>query len=170
MRIKSIAIFIAIISIYTLLIVSYYSFTKEFDKNRVWTTKMSIDRDLNTEVQLISIEQFIYNDPTIIASVELENFPAIFSRLSEAYIWNILQRYDLKITVCREGDILENSRGGNGIDCATYFRNQVYDYGAPLYDGSNFFFMNRQNGRVAYFGAFTFRTFAKNVTLYLELE
>lgn len=170
LRIKSIAIFIAIISIYTLLIVSYYSFTKEFDKNRVWTTKMSIDRDLNTEVQLISIEQFIYNDPTIIASVELENFPAIFSRLSEAYIWNILQRYDLKITVCREGDILENSRGGNGIDCATYFRNQVYDYGAPLYDGSNFFFMNRQNGRVAYFGAFTFRTFAKNVTLYLELE
>ncbi len=66
---RALIIYLTLISLYTLLTVSIYGYSKEFNRNRVWTTKMSIERDLNLELQLRELEKFIEYDQHLALAV-----------------------------------------------------------------------------------------------------
>jgi len=146
---KSIMIFITLISLYTLLTVSVFGFTKEFNKNRVLTTKMSVERDLNMELQLMSYEKFIQKDPMVAMLVTMsddidvinKNLNVVHTRLSEAYFWNILQRYDMRLIPCLDNTILitDISVEAPPQHCNTYYETEISRYGMQLGENSNFF-------------------------------
>ncbi len=178
---RPLMVYIFIISLYTLVSVSYYGFLKEFNENRVWTTKMSVERDLNLELQLLSLERFIERDPAIASLVTVSqdieiinnNLEIISNRLTEAYFWNILQRYDMRLYVC-----LPNTMRVDDISiaqspaqhCNTYYENEINRYGMQLGARSGFFFMNNYNGRISYLGAFVFYRYNTEYRLYIELD
>lgn len=171
LQMKSLIIFISIISLYTLATVSIYGFRKEFNRNRVWTTKMSVERDLNIELQLRSIEKMIESDPILRIWVNIEGGEEVINnRLTEAYFWSILQRYNLRITVCKTDQLLRPYEESAPVPCASFFEGEIARYGMPLFENSNFFFMDNYNGRVNYLGLFAYPGFGGDSRLYLELD
>jgi len=171
---RPLALFITLISLYTLFTVSIYGYNKEFNRNRVWTTKMSVERDLNMELQLKGLEKNIVNDQIIAMLVGFDqNLQIINSRLTEAYFWNILQRYDMRLTVCKSNTMMiPNILDLNApqVHCYTFFDRELYLYGMQLGENSRFFFMNNFNGRISYMGVFTYFSYGEEVRLFIELD
>ncbi|PKO98665.1 MAG: hypothetical protein CVU13_09545 [Bacteroidetes bacterium HGW-Bacteroidetes-8] len=137
---KPLSLFITLISLYTLFTVSIYGYNKEFNRNRVWTTKMSVERDLNMELQLKGLEKNIVNDQ-------------IIAMLGSTMMIS---------------DILDLN--APQVHCNTFFDRELYLYGMQLGDNSRFFFMNNYNGRISYMGVFTYISFGEEVRLYIELD
>lgn len=175
LRTKSLFIYISIISLYTLVTVSLNGYKKEFDRNRIWTTKMSMERDLNLELQLKDIENKIANDPALIywLNMDVGGEIMINNRLNEAYFGSILQRYDIRITKSRKGQLLDRGNGSPLVDCEGFFHDLIMNYGIPLVnESSRFFFINNNKGRVSYLGVFTYPYFGREdfIRLYIELD
>jgi len=172
LKTKSLYIYIAAISLYTLVTVSINGYKKELDRNKVWTTKMSIERDLNLELQLKDMESSIAKDPILNLLVNIEGGEGYVSdRLNEAYFGSISQRYDIRRTKCTKGQLLDREDDSPLVDCELFFDNERINYGIPLVDGSRFFFLNNYNGRVSYLGIFTYPGFGNgDIRLYIELD
>ena len=178
---KPLMIYMTLISLYTLFAVSYYGFEKEFSRNRVWTTKMSVERDLNLELQLRGYEKFIENDPiigmnlTVSPDIEIVNnyLVIIHNRLTEGYFWNILQRYDMRLVACLENTFLiDEMRQSESMpqNCNSYYEGEIARYGSSLGEKSRFYFLNNYNGRISYLGVFPFYRFGREFRLYIELD
>lgn len=168
---KTMLIFIAIVSLYTLLSVSSFGYKKEFERNRVLTTKMSVERDLDIELLLRGAERMIETDPLLSLWVQVDQGEEMInSILTEQYFWSILQKYDIKITVCRRDDPLLVDSESQPQPCGTFFDSEILRYGIPLFTNSHFFFMNNYNGRISYLGYFVYPGFGGNVNLYIELD
>ncbi|MFA6334445.1 MAG: ATP-binding protein [Bacteroidales bacterium] len=172
---RGLIIFISVISLYSLVTVSIYGFNKEFNRNRVLTTKMSIERDLNVELQLRGAEIMIATDPVLQLFVNANGDEeyikeSIYKQLSEFYFWSILQRYDLRITVCKNDQSLNLDNGSAPVHCNNFFEEEIARYGIPLYKNSRFFFMNNYNGKVSYLGLFPYPGFGGDSRLYIELD
>lgn len=172
---RNLLIFIAAISVYSMITVSVYGYQKEFNKNRVLTTKMSVERDLNMELLLREAEMKIAADPILQLMVHAEGEEEyvkeyINRHLTENYFWSILQRYDLRITVCRNDQLLNFNDGSEPTPCNNYFAEEISRYGIPLTDNSRFFFMNNFKGKVSYLGLFSYPGFGGDSRLYIELD
>jgi len=168
---KSLIVFISCISLFMLASVSFYGYKKEFNRNRVLTTKMSVERDLNMELQLRNAEKLIARDPILRILVIAGNGEGyIVNRLSENYFRSILQRYDLRITVCKKDQLFRLNSDVAPINCNNFFEGEIARFGIPLNDNSQFFFMNSYNGKVSYLGLFAFPGFGIDSRLYIELE
>lgn len=177
---KSLIIYISIISLYTLATVSTFGFSKELNRNRVWTTKMSVERDLNMELQLMGYEKFIEKDPMVALLVTMsedidvvnKNLDVVHNRLTEAYFWNIMQRYDMRLIACLESTILitDISVDAPPQHCNSYYETEIARYGMQLAGNSRFFYMNNYNGRVSYLGVFSFYKLGVEYRLYIELD
>lgn len=177
---RFISLFISAISIYTLITVSVLGARKEYDKNRVLTTKISIERDLNLELQLrrvqylIEKDHFIFNNLTASTSLDVinRNLEYVHNRLSEAYLLNILQRYDLHLTACLENTFLieDSSSPLSAQLCNSHFEALAARHGSPLGEGARFFFMNNYDGKISYLGIFTYIRGGRFFRLYVQLE
>lgn len=168
---KTMLTFISLVSLYTLISVSTFGFKKEFEKNRVLTTKMSVERDLDIELLLRGAERMIETDPLLSLWVQVDQGEEMInSILTEQYFWSILQRYDIKITVCRRDDPLLVDSESQPQPCGPFFDSEILRYGIPLFTNSHFFFMNNYNGRISYLGYFVYPGFGGNINLYIELD
>jgi len=174
LRKSALTIFITAVSLYTLVVVSVYGYSKELNRNKVWTTKMSVERDLNLELQLRDIEKYIEFDQFLALAVgQYQNSDVVNTRLTESYFWNILQRYDMRLTICNKATMLVAdifNPNASSISCNDYFKLEIDNYGIQLGDDSRFYFMNNFNGRISYLGIFTYLIYGEEVRLYIELE
>ncbi len=172
LKFKGIAIYVFIISIYTISTVSYYGFSKEFEQNRVLTNKIAIDRDLDLELQLMTIEPLIESDQLLGLLLRIPNSGELIrNRLEEMYFWNITNKYDIRITVCRPMDKLKTETYSYPVDCFQFFQYDILEkYCIPLSDRSHFHFVNNHNSYVNYFGLFSFIVEGQYYNLYLEID
>lgn len=170
--IKSIIVYILVISVYSVGMVSYFGFKKEFERNRVLTNKLAIERDLSLELQLRSIEAPIVSDPLIRLLVTLpQGGDLIKSRLEELYLWNISQKYDIRVTICGESDKLSTENYSHLVDCFEFFQKDIIDkYGMQLAPRSPFYYVNNYKSRVSYIGVFSFYRNSKWNNLYIEID
>ena len=171
LKMRSILVFISVISLYSLATVSWFGFTKEYEKNRVLSTKMSVERDLNIELLLRGAEKLIETDPVLALWVQIDQSNDMVNNiLTEQYFWSLMQKYDLRITMCRSNDPLLVDSESEPVPCGKFFESEISRYGIPLYDNSHFYFMNNYNGRISYLGVFTYTSFSGNINLFLEFD
>lgn len=169
---KGILIYLIFASIYSVFSVAYFGFNKEFESNRATTNKLAVDRDLELELQLRTIEGFIQNDQLIKFLVRLPNGGELIkNRLEELYFWNIINEYDIRITVCRPKDLLKIDNYSQPVDCFTFFKRDIVDkYGIPLGHPSHFFSLNNNNNFINYFGQFSFVNEDDISNMYIEID
>jgi len=174
LKTRNLVVYIIIASLYTLFVISFYGFKKEYNRNKVWANKLSIERDLSIELQLRGLENLIATDPKIAFLVNVpEGENLVKNQLAESYFWNILQRYDMNISVCGGMTPIQTDMDSPPMLCNNYFENEVARYGTPLYESSMFYFMNNYNGRVNYLGVFSYMPIGQTigvVRLYIELD
>lgn len=171
LKMRPMMIFICVISLYTLATVSYFGFKNEYERNRVLTTKMSVERDLNIELILRGSEKLIQNDPVLSLWIQIDQSNEMVTNiLTEQYFWGLMQKYDLKVTICRKTDPLIVDSEMAPLPCGQYFESEISRFGIPLYNNSGFYFMNNYNGRISYLGVFKFPGFNGDLNLYLEFD
>lgn len=169
LRPRNLLVFIALVSLYTMLVVGSLGFRKEREVSNVWSNKLTVERDIALELQLRSMEEKLTKDPIIGAMVSMQQVNLIRSRMEELYLKGVNQKYKLVISICRPNDMLFDGRWQQMADCSSLFEDMLQG-GVPLADGSNFFFLNNYSGRVNYLGVLRYSTLLGPVTLYIELE
>lgn len=172
---KYLLLFIFVVSVYTLSTVSVLSYRKEIARCKMWTNKLSVERDLGLELQLRSIESKLLGDPILKNILEAQQQGTdvrslLFNRINELYLQGISQKYEIQLTICRPNESLLHNDGQHLVDCNTYFQNEVISCGSPLSDKYVFFFMNNYNGRVSYLGMMNYYTPSGSITLYIEMN
>ncbi len=174
LNIKSSIIYVFLISLYTLITVSYLGYSKESARSKVWTNKLSVERDIGLELQLRSADGKLAFDPinrSIIEKFPRNSLNLLQSRLNEIYFKGIGQKYEVKVNICWPNDQLPliYNGGVQYVDCQLYYDN-IMKAGTLLADKSNFYFLNNYDGRVSYLGIVTYFTIFGPVNLYIEID
>ena len=168
---KVLPFYVIIVSLYSLIVVSVYGITKETERNRVWTQRMAIDRDPETEILLRNVDGFIASD--LILGFMMQNGQSndlILERLAEQFFPSLKNRYDVQVTTCSPGDNLLIDRTPPPVNCYNYFHQTLSSCGTPLSEDAHFYYLDNANGRTSYIGIFPFRFFGGYKDLYIELD
>lgn len=167
-------VYIAVISLYTVLTIYTTSLSKEYNSNKVWTDRLSLDRDLSLEMQLRMIEPGLKSDQLIAI---LSFWPdggndIIRNRILERYMFrSFSSKYNLSVTTCNSTTQMIIDRNTPAVSCMGFYSDELRKYGIPLNPGSSFFFMNNFNGQTSYLGVFTYVNFdtLESTNLYIEI-
>ena len=170
-----ILVYIALVSLYTVLTIYSTSLKKEYYSNKVWTDRLSVDRDLSLEMQLRMIEPGLKDDQLIaILSFWPEGGSDIIrNRILERYLFRgFSSKYNLSVTTCNSATQMIIDRNTPAVSCIGFYSDELRKYGIPLFSGSSFFFMNNFNGQTSYLGIFTYVNFdtLETTNLYIEIE
>lgn len=164
-------LYVLFAALYSLFAVSRYGNEKEMNLYRVWTQKMSVERDLKLEMQLRRIEERIAIDPILSIMIQMEqDHDLILSRIRETYFSDFLQKYQIQITICEPGDVLAVAGLPRPVSCYQYFHSEILKNGTPLAEDSRFYNMDNKLGTVSYIGAFTFYSYSGSQDLYIVLD
>ena len=158
---RTIAIFAFVLAAYFSITAEVYGFQKEQRRVHVWANMLAVERDLELEIQLRSVENAIASDQLISSLAALDNGGGIIlSRIKEAYLARISQDYSLSVSVIKD------------TDRASLIKfNDVLEKGTVISSGSHFIFMGDESGRSKYSGVFIFYNPSKGVSrLLLEIE
>ena len=145
-KIRNLAVFAFLCSLYFTIIAAVLGFRKEQDRVTVWANRLAVERDLGLEIQLRSVEEPIASDQLIATLIRIDNAQTmILNRISDYYLSRTRQGYNTSVSVFRDND-------RNGL---AYFNN-ILRTGTPIAAGSNFLFITDANGRSRYVGTFAY--------------
>lgn len=130
--------------VYFLFVSADIGFKKEQDKVEVWANRLSVDRDIALELQLRQVENSIANDFFIASLSLLPNaVTTIANRLSDSYMSNISQDYDISVVLMDQNEtdpairafVTERARSGMKIHENSRFVYTTTISGHPYYSG-----------------------------------
>ena len=123
-------------------------------KNKVmdlWAIKLSSERDAGAEIFLTELDNRLRSD-TLIQYHLLPPYKSLESYFLNNYFTGFWRNYNLQITVCNDKDsIFITDENKYAPSCFNFFDNLRKTKGM-LVSGSNFYFMDRVNGRISYLG------------------
>ncbi len=158
-------------SLYIVSTVSHYGFKKEFENMRIMSANLSVERDLMLEMQLQRIERSIVSDPLIKGFTGIPNTEKlILNRLGERYFWNILQKYEIRVTICGPDDEIITEEYIEPVNCFNFYSDIVDNYGVRLQNSNAFYFLDYFRDRTSYLGAFTIIRANTRYDLYIEIN
>ncbi len=168
---KFFTVYTVLASIYIVCTVNYYGFKKEYENMRIMSSNLSVERDLMLEIQLQRIERSIITDPLIKGFTGIPNTEElILNRLGERYFWNILQKYDIRVTICGPDDEIITEEYIEPINCFNFYSDIVDNYGVKLNNSTAFYFLDYYRDRTSYLGAFTIFRGHSRYDLYIEIS
>lgn len=168
---RFIYLFVFLAAAFSMLTVSLYGRQKELNLYQVWTQKMSIERDLELEMQLRRVEERIAIDPILSIMIQMEqDHDLILSRIRETYFSDFLQKYQIQITICEPGDVLIVAGMPRPVSCYQFFHSEILRNGTPLADNSRFYNIDNKLGNISYIGVFTYYSYSGSQDLYIELD
>lgn len=159
------------VSLYLVIAISYFGFIREEERCKIWSSKLSVDRDLTLELQLKEIEDKIASDRIIQALMRMNRGSEIIrDRIAEQYLWNFLQTYDINVYVCDARDVLSTDSYAYPVNCYRYMNREIIEqYGIPLSSVSSFYYINDYRIRASYIGAFPMILNGTHHFLYLQI-
>ena len=166
-------LYILVISLYSVIAISAYGLSKEYESNRVNTTKLAIERDLSLEMYLRDVEPYIQSDPFFSVLTSVGGAELIKNRLQERYLYSdIIRKYTITLSTCSPNSLLTLESGAGPVGCFSFYENMIKKYGVALAPGSNVYYLHDYNGLASYIGMFTyFDPSSYTVSrLFIELE
>lgn len=137
-----------IVAVYFVVTSSVLGFRKEESKIEVWSNRLSMDRDIGLEIQLISVEQGIAADQVIRAvSAVAGTSGLVHNRLAEAYLGRVTQENDISVYIT-DGTSMNST-------LSAMFDSRVAR-ASRIAEMSNFFFSRDVVGRGRYTGYFIY--------------
>lgn len=129
---------------------------------------LATERDPTAEVLLSEIDEKIKTDEELRGMLAGNDYN-VQSYLQQSYFYGYFRKYDMQFPVCSEGDSIFVDQNVYH-SCYPYFENLIRSKGVRL-PGTNFYLLERMNGRICYFGRFFFNDIMpKGRTLYVELH
>ncbi|MEI6678698.1 MAG: ATP-binding protein [Mariniphaga sp.] len=141
-------------------------------KNKVldlWAVKLSSERDSGAEIFLSELDSKLQKD-TIVQSHLSPPYKSLELYFQNNYFTGFWRNYNLQITVCTPDDSVFSTDENLKYPCIKFFDNLRKTKGM-LVSGSNFYFMDRVNGRISYLGQLDFVNSVKiPVKVFIELN
>ena len=169
----NIVLYVVVVSFYSVVAMLAYGLTKEYESNRVNTSKLAIERDLSLEMFLRDVEPAIQSDPFLSVLTTLGGTEMIKNRLLERYLYSdIVSKYNITLTTCSPANLITLGQGTEPVGCFSFYEKMIKEYGVSLASGSNLYYLHDYNGLASYLGMFTYfnpETYEPS-RLFLELE
>ena len=170
---RNLLIYTMIISLYSVVAVNNYGLQKEYERNRVNTGKLAVERDLSLELFLRDVEPAIQSDPFFSVLTAVRGTEMIKNRMLERYLYSdVVQKYNITLTTCSSNDLIALGQGVEPVNCFSFYKNMVDEYGVDLAPGSTFYYLHDFNGLASYLGIFTYPdpSTLQPSWLFMELE
>ncbi|MBR5101086.1 MAG: cache domain-containing protein [Bacteroidales bacterium] len=171
---SNIVLYVAVISLYCVCAMSFYGLAKEYESNRVNTSKLAIERDLSLEMFLRDVEPAIQTDPFFSVLTSMNGGAELIkNRLMERYLNNdVIRNYNITLSTCSPNNLITLGQGTEPVGCFAFYENLIKEYGVSLAAGSNIYYLHDYNGLASYLGMFTYFDPASYQVsrLFLELE
>jgi signal transduction histidine kinase len=143
----------------------------QLKRNKVldlWAVKLSSERDSGAEIFLSELDNKLHQD-TIIQSHLFPPYKTLESYFQNNYFTGFWRNYNLQITVCTSEDSVYITDERH-YPCLEFFNN-LRNAKGMLVSGSNFYFMDRVNGRISYMGQLDFvNSMNIPVKIFIELN
>jgi len=141
-------------------------------KNKVldlWAVKLGSERDPGAEIFLSELDSKLKND-TLINYHLIPPYKSLESYFLNNYFTGFWRNYNVQITVCSPDDSVFIKDESRYYPCLGFFNNLKQTKGM-LVSGSNFYFMDRLNGRISYLGQLDFiNSFNVPVKVFIDLN
>ena len=135
----------------------------------MWAVKLSSERDPGAEIFLSELDSKLRQD-TIIQYYLAPPYKSLESYFLNNYFTGFWRNYNLQITVCSPVDSVFITDENKYYPCLSFFDNLRKTKGM-LVSGSNFYFMDRVNGRISYLGQLDLLNSVKiPVKVFIELN
>ena len=135
----------------------------------LWAVKLSSERDSGAEIFLSELDNKLRKD-SIIQSYLVPPYKSLESYFQNTYFTGFWRNYNLQITVCSANDSVYITDEKRHYPCVDFFNN-LRDTKGFLVTGSNFYFMDRVNGRISYLGQLDFvNSLNIPVKIFIELN
>ncbi|MBR5018857.1 MAG: HAMP domain-containing protein [Bacteroidales bacterium] len=152
-----IMLYTAVISLYCVCAMSVYGLAKEYESNRVNTSKLAIERDLSLEMFLREVEPAIQSDPFFSVLTSMNGAELIKNRLMERYLYSdVVRNYNITLSTCTPNNLITLGQGTEPVGCFAFYENLIKEYGVSLAPGSNIYYLHDYNGLASYLGMFTY--------------
>ncbi len=149
--------YVMVISLYFAVAMSVYGLDKEYESNRVKTSKLAIERDLSLEMFLRDVEPAIQTDPFLSVLTSVGGAELIKNRLMERYLYtDVVRPYNITISTCSPNNLITLGQGTEPVGCFAFYDNLVREYGVELAPGSQVYYLHDYNGLASYLGVFTY--------------
>ena len=170
---RNLMTYTAIIALYSVVAINNYGLVKEYESNRVNTSKLAVERDLSLEMFLRDVEPAIQSDPFFAVLTTVGGTEMIKNRMLERYLYNdVVRKYDITLTTCSANDLITLGEGQEPRNCFSFYKGMIDEYGVQLAAGSNIYYLHDYNGLASYLGVFAYPDPAtyKVSWLFMELE
>ena len=135
----------------------------------LWAEKLSSERDPGAETFLSELDARLRKD-TVIQSHLTPPYKTLESYFQNNYFTGFWRNYNLQITVCSPEESVFITDENKNYPCFSFFDNLRKSKGI-LVSGSNFYFMDRVNGRISYLGQLDLQNTAKiPLKIFIELN
>ncbi|MGE0077474.1 MAG: ATP-binding protein [Bacteroidales bacterium] len=169
-NLRAFIVIISVLSVYSVVTVSDFSFQKEEDIRKVLAINLSSERDPVAEMLITPLYHKLLTDTLVREYIRnIDNYNvALYDHLRKEYFKNYLNRYQLRATVCLSNSVITMD-AGNTVNCNQFFNGLIDKYGI-LIPSSRFFYLNLQNGSISYIGVIGYRYGDELRNLYIELD
>ena len=133
----------------------------------LWAVKLSSERDSGAEIFLTELDSKLHQD-TIIQSYLLPPYKSLESYFQNNYFTGFWRNYNMQVTVCSPDDSVYITDEKKHYPCLDFFNNLRQAKGVVV-SGSNFYFMDRVNGRISYLGELDFVN-SQNIPVKIFIE
>jgi len=123
-----------------------YGFKKEQSRAQTWANRLAVDRDLELELMLRTVEEPMAADQVIAILSSLDDMSSVLAnRIAENYLFRAVNDYDVTVSACSIND----------MDCEMLFNRKMMS-GTQIASGSRFVCIYHDNGRSSYAGLFSY--------------
>lgn len=165
-----IILIISIIASYSVASISKTLNLKHTNIRKVLAINLSSERDPLAELLITQIGQRLNNNALVrhyVKNIETYN-TELYEYLRKQYLKYYLNKYMLRATVCSPNTLIYNYKG-QASNYNDYFQSLIKNYGVAI-PGSQFFYLNKQNGTISYIGLVAYRFGNEQRNLYIELN
>lgn len=144
--------------------------TRNTNIQKVLAVNLASERDPAAELFLSDLEPRLHRD-TLLQTLMVPPYDVLEQYLRKNYFTGFWRDYDLQVTVCGDQDSVLVKPDNDLHPCHAFFENMVSQSGVEI-PGSDFYFMDKLNGRISYFGQMAFKSAVdgRPLTVFVELN
>jgi two-component system, NtrC family, nitrogen regulation sensor histidine kinase NtrY len=154
---QAISIYLVLLSFLSTYCYYEYSTYKEREKRKLLASQLSLDQDPIAEFLYVKLAENIEQD-TLIKRILLEPNPdqtKVTDVITKNYFNGYWSRYNLQLTLCQPGQILNIKPDDINVNCDSFFNDMVQGIGQPT-SAPDLFLLDNGTGRNSYVSKIAF--------------
>lgn len=152
---SSIIYFVSLYTFFSLIIIQANNNARRLQIQKLMAITLYSEHDPAAELFLKEMQQKISVDTIIPSLLEANEYGQVDDYVKRNYFSGYFRKYDSWVTVCDGGDSLFVQPDNQLVPCYPFFEQMIEESGTEI-PGTSFYYMDNMNGRISYFGRFTY--------------